>query len=322
MRDGGLGMLFYLLLYHQTIMQILMSNERYDERSSVLEILRVNLIRPLVLLYTEPILWCFNIFISLIYGILYLCFVAYPLIYTGIRGWSEGVTGLSFVGIAVGTILAIVSEPLARRYVNSHPKDPDTGRVPPEASISIICVACFLCPIGQIWFSWTSVPVTIHWIWPILSGVPFGAGNSLVFIYSSNYLAGCYGIYAASALAGNAVCRSLMGGTLPLAGPAMYAKLTPQWAGTLLGLVQVALIPIPFVFYKWGEGIRKRSPMIRQLREDQERSEKRAAKAKRQQERRAAIEKGEVVMADEAGEASRGKGTGAATATWAMKEEK
>ncbi len=81
----------------------------------------------------------------------------------------------------------------------------------------------------------------------------------------------------------------------------MYAKLTPQWAGTLLGLVQVALIPIPFVFYKWGAKIRARSPLIQKMREDQERSEKRAAKAKRQAEREAARERGGIMIADENG---------------------
>jgi hypothetical protein len=190
-------------------------------------------------------------------------------------------------------MLAIVTEPLARRIVNSHKKDPETGRVAPEASVSIICMASFLCPIGQLWFSWTSVPITIHWIWPILAGIPFGAGNCLVFIYASNYLAGSYGIYAASALAGNSVVRSLVGGTLPLAGPSMYKALSPQWAGTLLGLVQVALIPIPFVFYRWGEQIRARSPLIRQMREDMEKSQTRAARAKRHLER---SEKGELTL--------------------------
>lgn len=226
---------------------------------------------------------------QIIYGILYLCFVAYPLIYGGLRGWSAGFQGLAFIGIGVGTMIAIVTEPLARRVVNSHKKDPETGRVPPEASVSVICMASFLCPIGQLWFSWTSVPITIHWIWPILAGIPFGAGNCLVFIYASNYLAGSYGIYSASALAGNSVVRSLVGGTLPLAGPSMYAALSPQWAGTLLGLVQVALIPIPFVFYKWGDRIRAKSPLIKQMREDMEKSQKRAAKAKRRQERRGEI---------------------------------
>ena len=91
--------------------------------------------------------------------------------------------------------------------------------------------------------------------------------------------------------------RSFIGGTLPLAGPSMYAKLTPQWAGTLLGLVQVALIPIPFVFYKWGERIRNKSRLITRMREDQERSEKRAARAKARQERRNG--NGEVVVNNE-----------------------
>lgn len=273
---------------------------RYDQNATVLEILKVNLSRPFVLTFTEPILWFWDAYIAIIYGILYLCFVAYPLIYTGLRGWSQGFTGLAFVGIGVGTMIAIVTEPIARRLVHAHKKDPDTGRVAPEASVSIVCIASFLCPIGQLWFSWTSVPITIHWIWPILAGIPFGAGNCLVFIYASNYLAGCYGVYSASALAGNSVIRSFIGGTLPLAGPAMYAKLSPQWAGTLLGLVQVALIPIPFVFYKWGSRIRAKSPLIRQMREDQEKSEKRAARAKKMQERRAATEKGAVMVADEA----------------------
>lgn len=231
---------------------------------------------------------------QIIYGILYLCFVAYPLIYTGLRGWSLGITGLAFIGIGVGTIIAIVTEPLARRVINSHKKDPATGRVPPEASVAIVCFASILCPLGQIWFSWTSVPITIHWIWPILAGVPFGAGNCLVFIYASNYIAGSYGIYSASALAGNAVVRSIVGGTLPLAGPAMYKAMTPQWAGTLLGLVQVACIPIPFIFYKYGDRIRARSPLIKQLRDEQARNDERAERAKQKAEKKSARERGEV----------------------------
>ena len=199
-----------------------------------------------------------------------------------------------------------MTEPLARKLVNSHKKDPDTGRVPPEASVSIVCIASILCPLGQLWFSWTSVPITIHWVWPILAGIPFGAGNTLIFIYASNYMAGCYGIYAASALAGNSVVRSLMGGGLPLAGSSMYRALTPQWAGTLLGLVQVVMIPIPFVFYFWGVKIRAKSPLIRKMRADQEKSEQRLARAKREhnngRDAATAAERGEVMMATEAGD--------------------
>lgn len=77
-------------------------------------------------------------------------------------------------------------------------------------------------------------------------------GNAAVFIYATNYLVHSYDIYAASALAGNAVLRSFMGATLPLAGPAMYKALGAHWAGTLLGLLEVICIPIPFIFCKWN----------------------------------------------------------------------
>ena len=73
--------------------------------------------------------------------------------------------------------------------------------------------------------------------------------------------------------------RSMFGGTLPLAGPSMYKTLTPQWAGTLLGLLEVCLVPIPFVFYRYGEKIRSKSRVIRQMRAEQEKNNKKRAKA-------------------------------------------
>ncbi|CAK7222245.1 hypothetical protein SBRCBS47491_004800 [Sporothrix bragantina] len=254
---------------------------RFDEKISVANLLKTNLSRPFVLAATEPILWFFNIWISVVYGILYLCFVAYPIVFTEGRGWSAGISGLAFVGIGIGTMFSICSEPLWRRIINSYPKDPETGRAPPEASARVMVIGAILTPIGQLVFSWTCLPKTIHWAIPIAFGIPFGAGNTLTFIYGSNYLAGSYGLYAASALAGNMVIRSLFGGTLPLAGSAMYKAMTPQWAGTFLGLLEVMLIPIPIVFLRYGKQIRARSRVIRQMRADQEASDAKRAKQAR-----------------------------------------
>lgn len=138
--------------------------------------------------------------ISVIYGILYLvsfvprcilpgpvsvcadhlqkCFVAYPIVFQQQRGWGPGQTGLSFVGIGIGTLIAIFMEPVWRKIINSHDKDPKTGRVAPEASASIMCIGAVLTPIGQLVFSWTCVPTTIHWAIPIAFGIPFGCGVS------------------------------------------------------------------------------------------------------------------------------------------------
>lgn len=194
--------------------------------------------------------------------------MAYPIVFRDIRGWSVGLSGLAFIGIGIGSILTIVCEPLIRRLINSHKVDPETGKVPPEAMVSFVCIAAVLIPIGELWFAWTCAPASIHWIVPILAGVPFGAGNTGVFIYASNYLTHSYGIYAASALAGNSVIRSILGGVLPLAGSPMYSRLGPNWAGTLLGLLEIAIIPIPFVFYKYGYKIRQKSTLIQMMQDD------------------------------------------------------
>lgn len=219
-----------------------------------------------------------DLYIAVIYAILYLCFVAYPIVFSQLRGWSPGLTGLAYCGIGTGSLIIIACEPLCRRLINSHTPDPSTGRPPPEAMVAVVCIGSICVPAGQLIFAWTCTP-NVHWIWPILAGIPFGAGNCAVFIYSSNYLVHSYGIYAASALAGNAVARSVVGGTLPLAGPAMYQALGANWAGTVLGLMEVVLIPIPFVFYKFGSKIREKSALIRSMREDAERLQGKKMKA-------------------------------------------
>lgn len=85
-------------------------------------------------------------------------------------------------------------------------------------------------------------------------------------------------MYAASALAGNSVIRSVLGGVLPLAGTSMYARMGANWAGTFLGLLEIALVPIPFVFWKYGHKIRMKSPLILKMQAEKERLERKRQK--------------------------------------------
>lgn len=208
----------------------------------------------------DSVFW--NLYLGVVYAVLFLCFVAYPIVFQDLRGWGPGLAGLSYCGIGMGTAIAVASEPVFRRIIAQHSLDPRTGRPKPEAAIFAVGIGSVLIPLGQFWFAWTAQPSTVHWIYPILAGIPFGLGNSLVFIYTTNYIAGSYVEYAASALAGNSIVRFGLAGLLPLAGSKMYRNLGADWAGTTLGLIEVMLIPIPFVFYKYGHRIRMRSPMI------------------------------------------------------------
>ena len=72
------------------------------------------------------------------------------------------------------------------------------------------------------------------------------------------YLVDSFTIYAASALAANTVLRSIAGAVLPLAGLPMYDKLGMGWGNSLLGFIAVGLLPLPWLFIKYGEHLRKK----------------------------------------------------------------
>lgn len=70
------------------------------------------------------------------------------------------------------------------------------------------------------------------------------------------YLIDLFTHYAASALAATTILRSLVGALLPLAGPAIYEKLGLGWGNSCLGFIALGLIPIPFLFMRFGERVR------------------------------------------------------------------
>lgn len=176
--------------------------------------------RPWVLLFREPIVLLFSIYMAIVYGILYMLFGAFPIVYQQNRGWSPGIGGLSFIGVAVGMAFAVVYSVWDnKRYANI--SDAHKGFAPPEARLPPTFVGALAVPIGLFWFAWTNGP-NIHWIVSIIAGAPFGFGTVLIFLGVMNYLIDTYTIYAASVLAANSVLRSLFGAAFPL-----FSKLTP-----------------------------------------------------------------------------------------------
>lgn len=73
------------------------------------------------------------------------------------------------------------------------------------------------------------------------------------------YIIDSYEVFAASALTFVTVTRYLVAGGMTVVGVPLYENLGPHWALTLLAGVSVLMTPIPFVLYRYGGGIRKRS---------------------------------------------------------------
>jgi MFS family permease len=66
------------------------------------ERLAIFLIRPFQLLFGEMIVLLVSIYMSVLYGLLYMFFIAYPVVFQKGKGYSAGTTGLMFIPIAVG----------------------------------------------------------------------------------------------------------------------------------------------------------------------------------------------------------------------------
>ncbi|WVQ85714.1 hypothetical protein IAT38_007880 [Cryptococcus sp. DSM 104549] len=216
---------------------------------------KMSLIRPWKFLFLEPIVTILSIYTALIYGILYLFFAAYPIIFQTGHGWNTGIGGLAFLGVLVGTILSVilsifVSNP---QYVRTAKRK--GGRADPEDRLPPAMWGGVLIVIGLAGTAATDGP-DVHWIAPIIFGIPFGCGIIVVFLSVLGYLVDSYTIYAASVLAANSVLRSLFGAAFPLFTRQMFAKLGVHWGVALPGFLALACIPATWIFYKYGASIR------------------------------------------------------------------
>ncbi|TEY61052.1 hypothetical protein BOTCAL_0175g00030 [Botryotinia calthae] len=219
------------------------------------------LILPFALTFSEPILFCLNLYIALIYGLLYVWFESFAIVFVEIHGFSLGLEGLAFLGIFVGS-LVVIPPFFWYLYKFQEPKFDESGNIKPEIRLQPAFVGAFCIPICLFWFGWTSKE-SIHWIVPITGSAFFSIGAFLLFNSVLNYIGDAYPKVAASAFAGNDFMRSCFGAGFPLFANAMFKDLGVPWASSTLAFISVAFIPIPFILYRWGEKIRMKSKRAR-----------------------------------------------------------
>ncbi|KAK5202904.1 Synaptic vesicle transporter SVOP [Exophiala xenobiotica] len=222
------------------------------------EQLRIVLLRPLQLLFLEPIVLLISLYMSVLYGLLYIFFVAFTIVYAEGKGWSEGSTGLMFIPLALGVIMSACLSPLVNKHYLSLCAKAPNHRPPAEARLIPMMFSCWLIPVGLFVFGWTSYPELLYW-GPMMGGWPVGFG--FIFLYNSanNYLVDTYQHQAASALAAKTCIRSFWGASTVLFTEQMYHTLGYQWASSLLAFLALECCLIPYAFYFKGASIRKRS---------------------------------------------------------------
>ncbi|CAI7616804.1 unnamed protein product [Penicillium bialowiezense] len=222
------------------------------------ELIVNNFSRPLKLLFQEPLILAVTLYLSFIYGLLYCFLTAYTLVFQGVYGMNAGVGGLPLFGMVVGLLIAATYTITSNRWYIK--KLEANGGVPiPEWRLPPVIVGGALFAAGLFWFGWTGFNGTIHWIVPTLSGLFTGFGLLIIFIQLFNYLIDTYLMFAASAIAANTFCRSMVAASFPLFSRQMFQHMGIQWASTLLGCVAAVLVPIPVAFYFFGRRLRMKS---------------------------------------------------------------
>ncbi|KAI8980640.1 MFS general substrate transporter [Trametes punicea] len=160
--------------------------------------------------------------LSFIYGVMYLLFEAYPIVFTEGHGFNAGISGLMFLPIFIGASPRYVE--LVREFA--------PNPVPPEYRTEP-CMA------------------------PLIAGLPMGFAIESLFMGLLTYTIDSYLFVAASALSALTIVRSFFGAGFPLLATQMYEKLNPRWATTLLGCIAVMMAPTPFVLRAYGRKLRK-----------------------------------------------------------------
>lgn len=225
-----------------------------EERGSLREMLSISLFRPFHLLFTEPVVFSFSLWVSFAWAVLYLQFSSIPLVFTEAYNFTLAQNGAVFGAMCIGAIISclisIFQEPVAARF----------GKLSatPEGRLYFACVQSALLPIGLFTFAWTASP-SIPWIVPCIAIAIATMGILSIYLAVFQYLADCYHRYASSAIAAQSFCRNWMGGVFPLVTVRMFEVLGTGGASSLLGGVAALLTVVPWVLVLFGPKIRAKS---------------------------------------------------------------
>ncbi|EDK40950.2 hypothetical protein PGUG_05048 [Meyerozyma guilliermondii ATCC 6260] len=243
---------------------IMSEGEIENKNMTVRELAIDTLWRPFEIALTEPVVLSIDLYISLVYSIMYLWFEAFPIVFVETYGFTLVELGVSYVSVMIGVLvgavfyISVIYQVFTKKFFNGKG---DT--ITPEVFLPVAIVGSLLMPIGIFIFGW-SANSQHHWMGPIMGAAVFCTGAFLVFQTLFNYMAMSFPRYMASVFAGNDLFRSVIAGCFPLFGSALFNNLAIKkfpvaWGSSVLGFISLGMVAIPVTFALLGPKIRARS---------------------------------------------------------------
>ncbi|KAL4931427.1 MFS transporter [Aspergillus undulatus] len=230
------------------------------------EFITSTIVRPLHMLFTEPLVGFICLYCGFQFALLYTFVVASPRVFDSVYNFSASDQGLSFLGMVVGCMIAPMTLLTVDRLVRHNPRlhirnnnTESSAPFAPELRLYTSMFGSLVLPIGLFTFAWTA-RASIHWIVPILAQGATFLGSMLIYIPCNFYMLDVYGSkYGASASGASSLTRYALSTAFPLFVPQMYDALGVGWASSLLGFIAVVMAPIPWWFFYKGPVLRGRS---------------------------------------------------------------
>ncbi|KAJ6782750.1 hypothetical protein PWT90_03625 [Aphanocladium album] len=226
------------------------------------QILGTALTRPFRMLGTQLIVQLLALYMTYLYGTIYILFSSFPKLFAEEYHERPGIQGLNYVSIGLGFFIGTqvcaplqdrIYAALKRKYV------PDGGPGRPEFRVPLMVPGAILVPVGLLIYSWTAEYRT-HWIGPNIGALIFSLGSIIGFQCVQGYLVDTYTRFAASAVGAATVLRSLAGFGFPLFAPVMYDALGYGKGGTILAVAAIVIgWPAPVLLWYFGPKWRAQS---------------------------------------------------------------
>ncbi|KAI8613286.1 major facilitator superfamily domain-containing protein [Chytriomyces sp. MP71] len=223
------------------------------------EIMRTSLVRPFILLGTQPITQVISLIMAFVYGIMYIVLSTFSALFVVKYGQSTQISSLNYISLGIGffignrlsgSLIDYSSAYLQKRFNTPHK---------PEYRLPVCIPAAVALPIGLFIYGWTAENGA-HWFWPNFGILLFCASVNITFQALTVYTVDVYRVYAASALAAVGFLRSIAGFGFPLFAAGMYERFGYGWGNSILAFVGIGLgIPAPILLYYFGEKLRAKS---------------------------------------------------------------
>jgi hypothetical protein len=178
------------------------------------------MIRPVELLATQPLVQVLALYQGYLYGNIYILYASFGSLWTIEYHERLDIASLNFLSLGIGAAIAAELATHLNDRIYRFLKKRNDGNGCPEFRVPIMTPATILLSIGLFWYGW-SAQRHLHWIMPNLGVTIFTAAAYICTLSNNTYIVDTYGRYSASGLAAISMLRCLAGFTFPIFSPYM-----------------------------------------------------------------------------------------------------